>query len=589
VAVLVLGALASAASPVGAQEISNPELFEKSLQAAEQALGYYGRYDDRQEMRRVADVGYRIGAASRFRKFPLSFYLVDMSVPNAFALPGGQIFVTRGMLDLGLDDDMLAGLLGHEIGHVVHEHGIRMQHRATLLNILSSALMVGVMISADGSSRPPDVPNYPGYPRGTSPQGDRVMGAAAAGVVVSELLLRSYGREFEDEADEEGQRLAAAAGFSPKGTRDLMALMAARMPESTEYGYWRTHPFLDQRARAAEVRGDYLKVQTPAPDEEYRRTTQAVLLEWREKKPLKPPAGAGAPGRPEPHAPAPTGAAPTEPLDLIKIAALSAWPRGPAAESLRLERLHRARDAQMAKRELARDLGHLIVSYREELEEVRGLDPGTSFLPALEREIGGFEAQIEQLYPKAVEVLAGGVFETEFLEVFESNYPQAPEIPSVAQSLGDAYGRLARPADAVRQYLKSWRADPDSELGRRARTGLRNLTPTLERLAALQELASIDVDPELRALADARLAETTKSFKELANGADYLKSYPDGPYAPAVTRRLNDIADNLYGEVVLYQAVGDHAKALERIQRILTQAPLSPAAERLRERAVLQS
>ena len=54
-----------------------------------------------------------------------------------------------------------------------------------------------------------------------------------------------------------------------------------------------------------------------------------------------------------------------------------------------------------------------------------------------------------------------------------------------------------------------------------------------------------------------------------------------------VIERLNILADNLYGEVVLYQSVGDSVKAMERINKILTHAPLSPAAEKLRDRAVL--
>ena len=197
----------------------------------------------------MAEIGYRVAQESNFRDFPLTFYLVDLPVPNAFALPGGQIFLTKGMLDLRLNDDMLAGLLGHEIGHVVLDHGMRMKRRATLLNVLSQALLAGVVISASRSDRQPGgIPDPYG---GGSSSGDLVLGTAAAGAVVSELLLRSYSREFEDEADDEGQRLAAGAGFDPDGTRQLMERMRAHMPETREYGYWRTHPFFEERVRAA--------------------------------------------------------------------------------------------------------------------------------------------------------------------------------------------------------------------------------------------------------------------------------------------------------------------------------------------------
>ena len=80
---------------------------------------------------------------------------------------------------------------------------------------------------------------------------------------------------------------AAAAGFDPHGTESLMALMGERLPQNKEYGYWRTHPFFDERVRAAGIRADLLKVQTPAGDEEYRRQTQSVLLEYRDRRPLE--------------------------------------------------------------------------------------------------------------------------------------------------------------------------------------------------------------------------------------------------------------------------------------------------------------
>ncbi len=561
-ALAVLLALLTAA--LSAQTVTNPDLYEKSLEASRQAMAFYGVYDDPAELRRINDIGYRLAQESVFRKFPFTFYLVDMPEPNAFALPGGQIFLTRGMLDLALDDDMLAGLLGHEIAHVTLEHGLKMQRRATLLNVLSQALLVGVVITADSST--PRGPTAPYDPRsGGSNRGDRIMGAAAAGVVVSELLLRSYSREFEDQADDEGQRLAAAAGFDPGGTRELMNLMRARLPEHKEYGYWRTHPFFDQRVRAAEVRTDLLKVQEVSTADDYRQRTQATLLEFGERPKLK-----------------------RETVELIKLSALNAWPRGRAAERLRLENLHRLRDAELKEKPLSRDYGTLLAAYRKEADEVAAIDPESTFPASLEQEMAGFRQSLGELYPQAAEVFRKGVYETHFLETFRSNFPNAAELPKVALELGDAYSRLGRPGEAVKQYLFAWTEAPESEPGRSARAGLRAMTPVLTRLEALQELALQEGDAELRDLAAERLKVRVHAFEELANGAEYLKRYPGSPYAEAVSARLDSLADNLYGEILLYQTVGDHGKALERIQAILTQAPLSPAAERLRKQAVLE-
>ena len=551
-------------APGAAQTVENKELFQKSLEAAAQAIEVYGELDRPEELRRVAEIGYRLGQESLFQEMPFTFYLVDMPEPNAFALPGGQIFLTRGMLDLPLDDDMLAGLLGHEIAHVTELHGLKMKRRANLLNIISQAVLAGVIIGSDsGGSRPTNPYDPTGGER--SNRGDIIYGTAAAGAVVSELLLRNYSREYEDEADEEGQRLAAAAGFDPAGTGGLMDTMRAHMPQSRDYGYWRTHPFFEERVKAAAVRQEFLKVQPPETVAAYRARTQDRLMDLAEEL-AKEEKLAG----------------------LLRDRALVAWPRGETADGLRLEKLHASRDAEMAKKELRQDFGALIERYDQQLAEVRGLTPESPLIGILDKEIAGFRASRDELYPRAQEVLAGGVYETEFLETFLSNFRDAPEVPEVALALATAYSRLGRQADAVALYIQA-SAAADSAAGERASRGLRNLASFLDRLDALQRLASDSEDPEVRRLAGERLATLASTYKELANGAAYLKSFPTGEHAEVVTARLNSLAEKLHGEVILYQTVGDHVKGIERIQQILTHAPNSPAAARLRERMVLES
>ncbi|MDH3745118.1 MAG: M48 family metallopeptidase [Acidobacteriota bacterium] len=566
------------------QEITNPELFGKSLEAATRALEFYGSYDDRLETRRVADLAYRLAQESTFRDFPFSFFLVDIPVPNAFALPGGHIFITRGMLDLEPSDDMLAGLLGHEIGHVVLEHGTKMQRRATLLNVLSQALLAGVIIASDNDTR--DAPA--GYDPwgGGSNSGDRVMGAAAAGVVVSELLLRSYSREFEDEADDEGQRLAAAAGFDPDGYGKLMELMRERLPESNEYGYWRTHPFFDTRVNAAGVRADLLKTQEPTPADEFRRRTQEVLLSYQPKsRKTPPPEKEGRAGETLPDDPKGV----VDSMRVLEDAALIAWPLGAHADRIRLARLHEERDAELQQPELSRDFGRLATLYEETVVEIRELNPESELLASLEGELEGFEESRSALYEKAAEVFAGGVYETEFLETFFSNFSESEESTRIAVALGNAYSRLQRHVDAVGMYLEASKAGSDSEPGRQASKGLRSLATVLDDLGALQQLAAESMDDEVRQLAQARLVQSADSYKRLQNGSSFLKRYPESDLTPRITARLNSLAENLYGEAILYQRVGDHAKALERIHAILTEAPLSPAAAKLRRKAVLES
>lgn len=566
---LLLTSSAATATGEPAPSIADKDLFANTLEAAHQAYEFYGSVDAPDLEKRVRRIGYELAAQSRFSEFPFTFYLVEMPVPNAFALPGGQIFVTSGMLGLGLDDDMLACLLGHEIAHVVYHHGTRMQKRATLIGLLSQALAIGVLATADDDRRPNPSDPYSLYGIRASDGASKAETAAAVSVVLGQLLVLSYSREFETEADDEGQRLAAAAGYDPDGARALWQTMLERIPLNKAYGYWRTHPFEDSRMRAAEERAKYLKIQERGEADALREATQAVLLDFADSQLIKE--------------------ADEELLLWVRERALDVWPQGPRAEELRLGRLRRLREAELDKPAMARNYGGVIDAYREEIHTVEALTPRSAFIGRATEEIAELEKTSKKLYPDAVAVLEGGVYETAFLEAFLGNFPKAPEAPRVAMALGDAYSRLRQPAAAVEQYLKTLAAAPESPEAKKARIGLHNLASYLDDLTALEKLTRMDEDPELQELATQRLAQIAPAYGELANGAAYLKKYPEGTQAPAVTKRLNTLADKLYTEVVVYQGVGDHAKALDRMQKILTHAPQSPAADQLRERTTLDS
>jgi Zn-dependent protease with chaperone function len=631
--------------------ISDEKVMTEVMTAAVEGLQEYGGYDNPAENARVNRIGYELAQHADFYKYPFTFTLINMAEPNSMAFQAGQIFMTRGMLDLiGPDDDMLACVLGHEIGHVIKEHHLHMSRRATLMSVLSNLLVAGVLISS-AKSQPHTGVEGPYDPRvGYDPGGgNRVQGAAAASLIVSELMLRSYSRDNEDEADQVGQRLAAAAGYNPDGAERLWRLMESRAPQVREYGYLQTHPFVLERIRAAQARKGSWSMQQHLAADRFRQRTQEVLVAYAQRQrvkdamsPPKKPSSPDGQGRREGPSEGPKPARTVS--ELTTQMALATWPLGKTADSIRLARLHRLRDSKLAScpgqnggasdsdyfptpapgepgdaggrrrgggggergggqrisripgMESApcapelRDYGAVVRAYRRELADVQSLDPMgpmPPLAPTLDVELGELEAQRKALYPHSLEVWHNGVYETAFLIAFVSNFPDSPEVPKVALALGDAYSRTGNETEAVTQYLTAWRAAPESAYGKRAAAGLRNLTPNLKELAALQELASQRQDPELEKMARERLAKLSHTYDDLANGAEYLRRYPAGEYVVPVVDRLNVLADNLYGEVVLYQGFGDHTKAMERINKILTNAPLSPAAEKLRDRAVL--
>jgi predicted Zn-dependent protease len=142
--------------------------------------------------------------------------------PNAFALPGGYLFVTRRLIELcAWDHDELAFVLGHEMGHVKKRHAIERLMANTLFNGIAARLPVG------GSVLRPHV-----------------------AALLSTLLHQGYSREQELEADAFGVRAAAAAGFDPAGGRRVLVRLAAESAaEPLLGGYFASHPPLGDRLR----------------------------------------------------------------------------------------------------------------------------------------------------------------------------------------------------------------------------------------------------------------------------------------------------------------------------------------------------
>jgi predicted Zn-dependent protease len=142
----------------------------------------------------VNEVGQKLGAASD-RSLPYEFTVLNSSVPNAWALPGGKIAVNRGLLTELDNEAELAAVLGHEIVHAAARHGAKAQERGTLLQVGMVAASIGVAMS--------DVdPNL----------GNLLVSGAGVG---AQLISTRYSREAELESDLYGMRYMRKAGYDP--------------------------------------------------------------------------------------------------------------------------------------------------------------------------------------------------------------------------------------------------------------------------------------------------------------------------------------------------------------------------------------
>lgn len=197
-----------------------------------------GVYNDPAAAGYVASIGGRLAATTETPSLGFTFTLLDSPIVNAFALPGGFVYISRGLMALAGDEAELAGVLGHEIGHVVARHSAQRQSQAMLAN-----LGVGLLGAVAG---------------GESSQ--------LAGTVAG-LYLRSYSRDQELEADMLGIRYLRRAGYDVnamasflerlRANSQLTSRIAGRSPDEVDnYDITATHPrTVDRVQRAISLSG----------------------------------------------------------------------------------------------------------------------------------------------------------------------------------------------------------------------------------------------------------------------------------------------------------------------------------------------
>jgi predicted Zn-dependent protease len=156
--------------------------------------------------------------------------LFDDANPNAFALPGGKVGVNTGMFSIARTDDQLAGVLAHEIAHVIFQHANER---------VSQQMATGIGVQALGA--------YTG--RRTSPQTTQML-MSALGLGAQLGVLLPYSRKHESEADVYGQQYMARAGFDPNGAVSLWQNMIAASRSGRPPTILSTHPDPQNRVRA---------------------------------------------------------------------------------------------------------------------------------------------------------------------------------------------------------------------------------------------------------------------------------------------------------------------------------------------------
>jgi predicted Zn-dependent protease len=193
-------------------------------EVAATTLGAYPPIKDSELQHRLNQVGVWVALQSTRPELPWRFAAVQSDTINAFAVPGGTILVTQGMLNHVANEAELACVLGHEIGHVTRRHHIAVMSKSLLLAAGANAL--------NASTKSGDTAEYRKQLIGES----------------KEIFTRSLDRGAEREADEDGVLLAARAGYDPAACLNFMQRLASLKADTNALAaLYKTHPTAKDR------------------------------------------------------------------------------------------------------------------------------------------------------------------------------------------------------------------------------------------------------------------------------------------------------------------------------------------------------
>ena len=191
----------------------------------EMAREFGGEITGTREAAYVDQVGAKLIATTAVKETPYEFdfhLLADTRTINAFALPGGQVFITKALFDLLKSEDQLAGVLGHEIGHVVGRHSNEQMAQGRLWQGLANG--VGILLSDGNSNAGAQVAQY-----------------------VAQMKVMSFGRNDELESDKLGVKFLIQACYDPGALIGVMEILEKSAGGAKQPEFMSTHPNPENR------------------------------------------------------------------------------------------------------------------------------------------------------------------------------------------------------------------------------------------------------------------------------------------------------------------------------------------------------
>ena len=250
------------------------DLGEKEVELGKEAAAEVAKdsklSDNADDLKRLREMGAKVAAVAnatqvealygspKITPFEYTFDIIEEDDVNAFCVPGGRIFVYRGLLDFVQSDHELAGVLAHEITHAAHHHMVYLLKKQASLNNAVAIALLATMLGGGSST---DVGNV-------------VLGAQLYQIA----KLNGYGMQAERDADHGAVIYMQTAGYNPVGLLTFLERLAKR-PELFDLGIYRSHPLDADRVKAARD-----LIQEMGLPINRRETTNAVSAEVKRVK-----------------------------------------------------------------------------------------------------------------------------------------------------------------------------------------------------------------------------------------------------------------------------------------------------------------
>jgi len=235
-------------------DITEEEEYYIGRSVAALILSHYPVYENQSLTSYINTVGQAVVFSSARPEIYAGYHflILDTDEVNAMAAPGGFIFVSKGLLRRCANEEMLAAILAHEVGHVCARHGLQSIKKSRLIDAFR-------LIGTEAAQR---------YGSEQLAQLTSIF-EDVLGDIVEKLIERGYDRKFEYEADLLGVKYAAATGYAPQGLSGFLETMIGDSSAVAGKGWFKTHPSPEDRLE--KIKNDLASIK-PLPGEEPVRT-----------------------------------------------------------------------------------------------------------------------------------------------------------------------------------------------------------------------------------------------------------------------------------------------------------------------------